>query len=100
MEQPRGRREAERRVRMKTAEAPRQNHREPRKLDEPEPGGRQSREPGRPPKAPNRAGRMDWVGAAGKTEELDPTAKAGESDDWTPTPEDPEGHKQAPNNER
>ena len=48
---------------MKIAEAPRQNHRELRKLDEPEPGGRQSREPGRPPKAPDRAGRMDWEGA-------------------------------------
>ena len=41
------------------------NHREPRKLDELEPGGRQRREPARPPNAPDRAGRTDWAGATG-----------------------------------
>ena len=51
---------------MKIAEAPCQNHRELRKLDELEPGGRQSRKPGTPPKAPDRAGRMDCAGATGK----------------------------------
>ena len=57
---------------MKTAEAPRQNHRELRKLDEPEPGGRQRGEPGRPTKAPDRAGRRDWVGATGKQKSWTP----------------------------
>ena len=56
----------------KMVEAPCQNHREPRKLDEPELGGRQSKEPGRPPKAPDIAGRMDWVGTTGKQKSWTP----------------------------
>ena len=42
--------------------------------------------------------RTGW--APRKTEELDLTTKAGESDYWTPTPQEPEGHKQVLNKER
>ena len=65
MEQPRGRREAEQRALMEGSGSSKPYHREPRKLNEPEPGGRQRRKPGRPPNAPDRAGRTDCVGATG-----------------------------------